>query len=404
MSYAHLDQWISPIYQFNHIPISLVNQAGDVLASWPEEAKTNGLHFGSPFYRDFFSCSSDAPTLFTGPYLEQYVCFQDQTPEQYWVFGPAFTIIRDIQQALPLLPCFSGLSAENCTALAQTIYEHTPDQFCQIASYFFSSLTETAFDWKTFYTSAVQLPQPTVTEENLAQFSFPSPQVSMGDTPADGMPGILSSVKAGDPDGLKLQLLSSPTSLMRVLSSDPVKQAQYLMVSLATLVARVAIEGGLSREISYNLAELYIQKAEKSKDPVVIAEMRVQMLLHFVEKVAEQKTPDHYSPPIIQTIEYIYCNLHYNITLEELADNCELTPHYLSALFKKETGSTITQFVLSERINEAMGLLRYSTLSCQQISSSLAFSSHSHFSTAFKKLTGLTPKQYRSQFTASSTA
>ena len=85
------------------------------------------------------------------------------------------------------------------------------------------------------------------------------------------------------------------------------------------------------------------------------------------------------------------------ITLEELADEIHLSPKYLSALFNKETDSSITDFMQDMRIDEAKRLLQHSDLGYLEISSLLNFSSQSYFNCIFKKKTGLTPKEYRTQ-------
>ncbi|MBQ7725428.1 MAG: helix-turn-helix transcriptional regulator [Lachnospiraceae bacterium] len=72
-----------------------------------------------------------------------------------------------------------------------------------------------------------------------------------------------------------------------------------------------------------------------------------------------------------------------------------LNPSYFSALFKKETGTNFSAYLLNVKMENARLLLRNSNLSLSDISAELGFESQSYFSKMFKKETGLTPRDYR---------
>ena len=66
--------------------------------------------------------------------------------------------------------------------------------------------------------------------------------------------------------------------------------------------------------------------------------------------------------------------------------------------FKKETGYEVGAFITKCKIDEAKSLLRFTDRSISEISSYLAFSSQPYFQTVFRKVTGMTPLQYRNSF------
>ena len=82
------------------------------------------------------------------------------------------------------------------------------------------------------------------------------------------------------------------------------------------------------------------------------------------------------------------------LDVEEKSWNVELGK-YLSALFHKETGQTLTVFIHKVLIEKAQNLLAYSDYSLGEISTYLNFSSQSYFISIFKRYTGITPGQYR---------
>ncbi len=97
-------------------------------------------------------------------------------------------------------------------------------------------------------------------------------------------------------------------------------------------------------------------------------------------------------------MDYIFNHLHCKITLKELSIVIGFQPTYLSYLFKKETGSTITDFIQEKRVAEAQSLLRYSEYTPVEISQYLGFCSQSHFNGVFKKYSQMTPLQFRKTY------
>ena len=89
------------------------------------------------------------------------------------------------------------------------------------------------------------------------------------------------------------------------------------------------------------------------------------------------------------------CEKNKTLTLNQLASLVNLTPKYLSALFHKETGQTLTVFIHKVLIEKAQNLLAHSDYSLGEISTYLNFSSQSYFISIFKRYTGITPGQYR---------
>lgn len=83
------------------------------------------------------------------------------------------------------------------------------------------------------------------------------------------------------------------------------------------------------------------------------------------------------------------------INLGTLAELCSLSPTYLAALFKKETGMTVGQFITIRRIQLASDLLIQSGMQIQEIALYLGFQDTSYFSRVFRKETGMTPQAFR---------
>ncbi len=98
---------------------------------------------------------------------------------------------------------------------------------------------------------------------------------------------------------------------------------------------------------------------------------------------------------ISDAIEIIKLSYHEPIKLSEIADQLFVNSSYLSRLFSEETGVSFSEFLLEYRIKIAQELLIRKDWSIQHISDACGFSSQHYFSTSFKKITNVTPGQYR---------
>lgn len=215
---------------------------------------------------------------------------------------------------------------------------------------------------------------------------------------------ILNCIRQGQITHLEETYKSLPPIKYGSMSKNPLRQLFYGCIANITLATRAAIEGGLEEETAFTLSDVYIKQMEQCKTTSQLNLLNENMALDFTTRVAKIKTWSHttYSKPVSETIDLIFLNLHQKISLNHLADKVHLTPKYLSFLFHKETGTTITTFIMVRRIKEAKNLLLYSDFSIQNISNYLLFSSQSHFIATFRKYTNMTPREFRKKYSHSS--
>lgn len=93
--------------------------------------------------------------------------------------------------------------------------------------------------------------------------------------------------------------------------------------------------------------------------------------------------------------DYIDANLSEDLTVSKLAGVVELSPHYFSCVFKNTIGITPHRYVLSKRIKEGRKLLSKRQAPILEVAMALGFASQSHFTDAFRKITGTTPGRFR---------
>ena len=111
------------------------------------------------------------------------------------------------------------------------------------------------------------------------------------------------------------------------------------------------------------------------------------------------KEPSNAQDDLKKVLSYIQENFNKPLTLNQIAQQIMITPNYLCRYFKKKMGMTVFQYMKQYRINKSIDLLLQSDLSIINIAMQCGFDNLSYYIRTFKKLTGLTPKQYRRQHT-----
>ncbi|MDE7295023.1 MAG: AraC family transcriptional regulator [Oscillospiraceae bacterium] len=182
------------------------------------------------------------------------------------------------------------------------------------------------------------------------------------------------------------------------LSEDTLRNLKYHFVVTIALITRFCVEGGMEMETAYTLSDLYIMKMDKAASEEQIHALHREAVLDFTEHMNRIAHENIYSKPVIMTMDYIYDNLHDKISVEDIADSVGLSPSYLSRLFHKEVGVTISVYTAVKRVETAQNMLRFSDYSPTDIGNYLAFSSNSHFINTFKKYTGMTPREFRAKY------
>lgn len=94
---------------------------------------------------------------------------------------------------------------------------------------------------------------------------------------------------------------------------------------------------------------------------------------------------------------YIIDHSHEQLTVSGLAEKFGFSPAYCGALFKKSEGCSIQEFINTIRINKAKNFLSFQNMSITEIAYEVGYNDVFYFSKTFKKLTGVSPLQYRKQ-------
>lgn len=124
----------------------------------------------------------------------------------------------------------------------------------------------------------------------------------------------------------------------------------------------------------------------------------MQLLSRFLDssKLA-QKTEKTIPSKILDAISYIQVNLKHPLTVAHLAERANQHQDYFSRIFYQATGERPLAYIHEKRIERAQYLITTTNLSYAEIAAETGFENLPHFSKIFKKVTSLTPGQYRMQ-------
>lgn len=153
-------------------------------------------------------------------------------------------------------------------------------------------------------------------------------------------------------------------------------------------------------ELGYNAGEIF------GDDATILAELnRVesleeleQLLISFFDKINDYIRQKHTSlnHQLVEEIRrYLDENFAQDITLSAMANRYKISPGYLSLLFTEQTGKNFIDYLTERRINKAKELLKHSDLKIYEISSAIGYNDSFYFSNCFKKITGVSPREYR---------
>ena len=121
------------------------------------------------------------------------------------------------------------------------------------------------------------------------------------------------------------------------------------------------------------------------------------MYADLVNAVHNVLTEHSTSKVVKSCCDYIETHVEEDLNLKLLADRLGYTKYYLSRRFKEDAHCSVNTYIQIARVERAKVLLACSDLSVMQIAEKLQFSSSSHFSTVFKRLTGCAPSQFREE-------
>lgn len=193
------------------------------------------------------------------------------------------------------------------------------------------------------------------------------------------------------------QLLGEVTNNIILGSKGNMDVIRTRAIELIVMTSRTAVSAGVSQERASQINSSFIQVMlmQNSLDDI---SNQLQIAIDIFEKEI-QKNASVPEPASITTMkQFMNEHFHENITLDSIAGSAFLSASYASRLFKKELNTSIMDYLLQIRMNEARKLLKDTNLQIEEIALRTGYSDSSYFTKVFRKAEGKTPSQYRQSY------
>lgn len=188
-----------------------------------------------------------------------------------------------------------------------------------------------------------------------------------------------------------------PVTAMEARTADPLRNFQNYCIIMNTLSRKAAEKGGVHPLYLDKVSSEFAHKIERLTS-VSLGQSLMQDMFRSYCRLVRKHSMKGYSAPIQKTIAQIDADLTADLSLHALAVSQNISDGYLSALFHRETGQTLTAFVNERRMKAACRLLSTTKLQIQTVAQHCGILDVHYFSRLFKKHTGMTPLQYRESY------
>ncbi len=179
-------------------------------------------------------------------------------------------------------------------------------------------------------------------------------------------------------------------------ASNTLRDGKNYAIILNTICRIAAERGGATPLAVDRCSNLYALEIEASGSIAQIRSFRDKMLRDYCQIVRDSVKED-YSPLVRQAIDIISGNISEKASLSLVAKQLNISQNYLSAIFKKETGSSFTNYIIDKRLSYAKVMLGTTNLPVSEIAASCGINDQNYFARLFKAKENMTPLQYRTK-------
>lgn len=207
---------------------------------------------------------------------------------------------------------------------------------------------------------------------------------------------LINAVSRGQLHKATLLMNSFPALSFEKRLDDPLRNLKNYSIIMNTLLRKAAEKGGVHPIHLDEMSSTFARRIEQLKNEGAVQELMGEMFRSYCLLV-RKRTLKKYSAPVQKAMLMIDADLSAELSLRNLASAQNINAAYLSDLFKRETGQTITAYVNGERMRHAAYLLETTKLQIQTIAAHCGILDVQYFSKLFKKHYKKSPREWRDQ-------
>lgn len=184
------------------------------------------------------------------------------------------------------------------------------------------------------------------------------------------------------------------TMMFEQRMADPIRNIKNYIIICNTLMRKAAQQGGVHPLYLDRISSAFAARIELIATVEAGNRLISEMILDY-SRLVRKHAHEHYSPVVRKAVTLIETAPESDLGLQHLSAMLNVSAGYLSSLFHKETGKTVTAYVTDVRMETAAHLLRSTQLQVQTVAGSCGIGDVNYFTKVFKRHFGLTPRQYR---------
>ncbi|WP_419889872.1 AraC family transcriptional regulator [Paenibacillus xylanexedens] len=173
-------------------------------------------------------------------------------------------------------------------------------------------------------------------------------------------------------------------------------QVQQMMLQLLGSIQHMMLQTGVTPYKLFGGSNMY-ERLSGIREPIQMRQwMMNEVFIPYIQEV-EVRSQEPMKLVVERTMLYIDTHYRSDISLENCADEEQMTPYALSKAFKQVSGINFIDYLTRVRMDAAKQLLRETTMKINDVAAAVGYQ-HSYFNRIFKKQEGVTPSQYRDQW------
>lgn len=207
---------------------------------------------------------------------------------------------------------------------------------------------------------------------------------------------LLNAIGMGLEHKAEQFLRNSLTMIYEKRVDDPIRNTKNFLIVFNTLCRKTVQKSGVHPYYIDRLSSDLGKKIEEIKSTKEVGAFVIELAGKYCALVNSSKN-SKFSLQIQKAITVIDYDLSADLSLKSLSKTLNINASYLSALFKRETGETLTSYITKQRIEYAKVLLASTNLQIQTIAQYCGILDVNYFSKTFKKHCGKSPSKYRNE-------
>ncbi|MDX9783598.1 MAG: helix-turn-helix domain-containing protein [Spirochaetia bacterium] len=206
---------------------------------------------------------------------------------------------------------------------------------------------------------------------------------------------LLSQIRVGDPEASRRAFKEFMEKFTRFVAEKPEALGIRLYELVGSMIDAAILGGGDETKLNELVGSCF-DDISHVKDAQTAEQWLLQIVVDIANLVAH--VYEKRSKSLMRNaIKYIEENYAQPLSYKDVAKEVFISPSYFLSLFKQETGLTFVDHLTTVRIDKAKLLLATTEKSIAEIAYEVGFNNPNYFSSTFKKLSGMTAKEYRSK-------